>query len=426
MYQLNAGENIFTRLAGMRLLSVMIAVATVVCAYGAARALWPEQTWLPLAVATLVSFQPLFTFYTATLTNAALEILCYAALTWQAIIIMRRGMTWRRGATLGGILTAGLLTKSSFLPALLLVALLLVWDVLRTQTPHSHRRVADRHRTACGAGWLVVRRVSDARQQCAGRYLPHILRPSVRAAAAVSAALSVADALSAVSQSMVGRIWHAGHLHGTAGLHRPEDLDPGRTAGLGLARAARLAYPINSCVPDGTDAGNGADPNAEPDRLLHRAGLSSWRSLAAPSKFRAATSLSPLVAQMLLLVIGWTALLRGRRWVLLALCLGMIALNTYALLGVILPRYYGEQIDVRYEPAGAAVALSADETLTREIADPFTRIDVWLRPIANAPDPHALLMIADDTQKIAAIPIDRSQTDRALPDRAAPARTRSR
>ncbi len=70
---------------------------------------------------------------------------------------------------------------------------------------------------------------------------------------------------------------------------------------------------------------------------------------------------------------------------------------------------------MRYEPAGAAVALSADETLTREIADPFTRIDVWLRPIANAPDPHALLMIADDTQKIAAIPIDRSQLTAPYP-----------
>ncbi len=336
MYQLNAGENIFARLAGMRLLSVMIAVATVVCAYGAARALWPEQTWLPLAVATLVSFQPLFTFYTATLTNAALEILCYAALTWQAIIIMRRGMNWRRGAILGGILTAGLLTKSSFLPAVLLVALLLIWDILRS-----------RSRTHIG-GWLIAIGLPVA---LAGWWYVGFLMRGSSELADIYLTSSVPQSVPLLPY-LLHYPWltrYLPFLNEWWGVFGTRDTFMAQPVYIGL-RILILAA-LLGWVWRGLRGWRTRSTPASPTALTLGMGLILTLSLIAfytaldyqlaqsgsAFKIQGRYFLSPLVAQMLLLVIGWTALLRGRRWMLLALCLGMIALNTYALLGVILP-----------------------------------------------------------------------------------------
>lgn len=91
------------RMMWMRELSVRLDVATVWCAYGAARVLWDDARFA-LLIATLVSFHPLFMFFTSVVNNAAREYLCFGALVWVMAIIARRGMTLRRGVMLGSVL----------------------------------------------------------------------------------------------------------------------------------------------------------------------------------------------------------------------------------------------------------------------------------------------------------------------------------
>ena len=125
------GSSILVRILANRWLSVLLGLVTVTSAYAAGRQLWPGQDRWALLLATLVSFQPMNTFCTAIISNQALEIALFSAVLLTSLYAMRGGMTWRRGLVLGFLVGLGLLTKISFLSVLPLMGLLFVWEAVR-------------------------------------------------------------------------------------------------------------------------------------------------------------------------------------------------------------------------------------------------------------------------------------------------------
>ena len=150
----------------MRLVSVLCGAATVVLTYSAARALLEErqttndetarfvlgpQSFVPLAAAALVAFNPQFLFTSALVTNDALLAALSAAVVWLALRRRATGGLFGYALAMGGLLGLALLTKQS---ALLLVpigfgaVLLAGW---RTGTARLLGALA-----ACGAATLLV------------------------------------------------------------------------------------------------------------------------------------------------------------------------------------------------------------------------------------------------------------------------------
>lgn len=122
-------RSILVRLLAGRWVSVALGVATVALAHVTGRELWPGRPGRALLLATLVSFQPMVTFCTATVGNEAMEIALFSACLVVLLWAVRGGLTARRALTLGALVSVGLLTKISFLSFLLPLGLLLFWRV---------------------------------------------------------------------------------------------------------------------------------------------------------------------------------------------------------------------------------------------------------------------------------------------------------
>jgi hypothetical protein len=106
--------------------------------------------------------------------------------------------------------------------------------------------------------------------------------------------------------------------------------------------------------------------------------------------------LAAVVPQMMLLGIGWAQF--SRRWVLPALLVGMIGLNIYALVGVLVPRYYGEQIVANFPPGDAGESLGAGVVARRTLSvDPaLSRVDVWLSRSDDKRTSDTMFMLRGD------------------------------
>ena len=137
----------------LRLAGVLLVAATVVCAYGAARELFPHERSFAFATGLLVALQPMFVFTGSAVSNDALANLIGAGLCWGVLRAMRCGMTRRRLATLLTLGALGVLTKRTVLPVLLALGLVsyvvLLVRLLRTQW---HRRA----RIAAGSALLLL------------------------------------------------------------------------------------------------------------------------------------------------------------------------------------------------------------------------------------------------------------------------------
>jgi glycosyltransferase involved in cell wall biosynthesis len=423
VHQLAQAPNALVRLAWMRLLSVLMGVLAVAFTYQTVRVIWPDRGWLALATATLVSFQPMFTFMTATVNNGALEILSYAALAWSLAIIARHGMTSQRGLLLGGILTVGLLTRSSFLTALPLVGGLLLWEAWK------------KRRLCHWLGWLMAFALPLV---LAGWWYAHFLSSGGTDMVSVYTRTVVNTSDTPLLPYLLRYPWlthYRDFLHDWWG--RFGWGDTAYPDALYIALEILTLYAALGWVWIGitrwrrrrTSQTTNVDSNLALTLMLGIGATVGLIAFYTALDYRMALVgkifyiqgryfLSPLAAQMLLLVVGWTALRQGRRWVLLILCLGMMALNTYALAGVVIPRYYGGQIETRAEPAGQTVILSAGKSLTREVVletDRLTRLDVWLKPLAAAPKPRAEIIVNDGEHEIAHFTIDRSQMTAPYP-----------
>jgi 4-amino-4-deoxy-L-arabinose transferase-like glycosyltransferase len=129
-YSIGRGAEISTRLLLMRLLSALIAGATVLFTFLFVREVLPSTPWAWTVGALAVAFQPVFGFISAGISNETMVYALGAAALYMVARCFRRGLTPATGAALGGVVLAGLLTKSSFLgllPGIALGLLLMIW-----------------------------------------------------------------------------------------------------------------------------------------------------------------------------------------------------------------------------------------------------------------------------------------------------------
>jgi hypothetical protein len=124
-------SDILAQMALLRLLSVALGLATVAAAYLAARTLLPADRFTPLAIATLVSFQPMITVNSSTVSNHALEIFLFTLALWLVIRAVRYGLSWPGALALGLAVGLGVLTRIGFLAVLPPLGLLALWDIFR-------------------------------------------------------------------------------------------------------------------------------------------------------------------------------------------------------------------------------------------------------------------------------------------------------
>ncbi len=343
------GTSILVRLLACRWLSVVLGLATVALAYGAGRELWPSRPGRALSLATLVSFQPMLTFCTAIVNNEALEITLFSACLLFSLQAIRRGLNGARGLTLGALTGLGLLTKISFLSILPLMGLLFARDAL----------LGWRRR----AGW-----------QALGSWIWVALVPALLAGWwYAEAVLSGGDTL---IQSFTARpnrpavdllpyLLHYGWLT----IYRPllytywgdfgwlDTPLPGSlwtllewatviaawTTGWWLVRRFVTRH---ACAKENTPAFAvfflGCATLAVITFYIYL-DFRSMRDLGQPFGIQGRYYLSPIIGQMVWLGIGFVAPVPARlRRVWMGLVgAGIIALNLYALFGVIAPRYYG-------------------------------------------------------------------------------------
>jgi 4-amino-4-deoxy-L-arabinose transferase-like glycosyltransferase len=127
-YRLSPSTGILDRLALMRLVSALLAAATVLCVYLFVRELLPGTPWAWTVGALAVAFQPTFMFVAAGVQGDNLLFVASAAVLLVLARAFRRGLTVRRGVLLGVATTAGVLGKLTFLafvPGIALALLLL-------------------------------------------------------------------------------------------------------------------------------------------------------------------------------------------------------------------------------------------------------------------------------------------------------------
>jgi Predicted membrane protein (DUF2142) len=129
-YWLSPSHEILTRLAFMRLLSALMAAATVLVVFLFLRELMPGSPWAWTVGALAVAFQPTFDFIAAGVQGDNLLFLT-ASLTFLVLLrAYRRGLTTRRAVAIGAVVAAGVLAKLTFiafLPGIALALLLLAW-----------------------------------------------------------------------------------------------------------------------------------------------------------------------------------------------------------------------------------------------------------------------------------------------------------
>ena len=123
--------DLFVRLSFTRMISVFLAVATVWASFLLSRSIFPKRTLLSIATASLVSFQPMFTFVTAGVNNDNLLNLLTTVLLWLLVDSLRKGMTATRNLAMFITLALGFYTKQLIYPFIPLPLLVVIYDYLK-------------------------------------------------------------------------------------------------------------------------------------------------------------------------------------------------------------------------------------------------------------------------------------------------------
>jgi predicted membrane protein DUF2142 len=160
-YLAASGGNSLDQLFAMRVLSVLLGGLTVALVFLFLRELLPRVPWAWTVGALAVAFQPLFGFMTGTVNNDALLWPICAAVFLALARSFRRGLTVKRGAAIGGLVAAGVLTKGSMfglLPGIGVALLLMIWRAPREQRRRAllAAGVAASVALVPIAGWIVA------------------------------------------------------------------------------------------------------------------------------------------------------------------------------------------------------------------------------------------------------------------------------
>jgi hypothetical protein len=122
--------NLFVRLALTRFISVIFAALTVWAAFLLAKSIFKKNLLLSLAVASMVSFQPMFSFLSSGVNNDNLLNLLSTLLLWLMIDAIRNGLTIKKSILMGGFLGLGIFTKQLIYPFIPLLLFLILYETL--------------------------------------------------------------------------------------------------------------------------------------------------------------------------------------------------------------------------------------------------------------------------------------------------------
>ncbi|MDP9071714.1 MAG: DUF2142 domain-containing protein [Actinomycetota bacterium] len=134
------GTNTVDALYAMRLVSALLGAVTVALVFLFLREVLPGAPWAWTVGALAVAFQPVFNFMSGGVNNDNLLYTASAGLLFLLARAFRRGLTLRRGVSMGAIVTVGFLAKPTMLgllPGTALGIALLVW-----RAPRERRRAA--------------------------------------------------------------------------------------------------------------------------------------------------------------------------------------------------------------------------------------------------------------------------------------------
>ncbi|MGD2104396.1 MAG: DUF2142 domain-containing protein, partial [Anaerolineae bacterium] len=110
----------------VRWLSLLMGGGVILCVHGIVRELLPSRRRLALMTASLVAFNPMFLFTSASVHDDALANLVAAAILYTTARLLKRGPSMRRAMALGALLGIALLTKLTCLLIVPSVALALL------------------------------------------------------------------------------------------------------------------------------------------------------------------------------------------------------------------------------------------------------------------------------------------------------------
>jgi hypothetical protein len=121
----------------VRLLSVLMGVATVLCTYAIVARLFPRQGWLAVAAAALNAFTPQFLFISASVNNDVLATLLAAVCLLLVVGIVQDGPSMGMSLALGIVIGLAGLTKLNALVLIPLTGLVLLLAAWRRGNWHS-------------------------------------------------------------------------------------------------------------------------------------------------------------------------------------------------------------------------------------------------------------------------------------------------
>jgi hypothetical protein len=141
-------------LKAVRLLAVAFGALGVLLVALLARELVPGRPQIAVAATAPLAVLPAFTHFSGILYNDALGVATATGTLLAAVVLIRRGLTWRRLAILAAVASAAALTRSSGLALAALAAVAAAAAaLLERDTPHSLWR---RLLRGAGAGALVI------------------------------------------------------------------------------------------------------------------------------------------------------------------------------------------------------------------------------------------------------------------------------
>jgi len=126
-------QDLITRVNLSRFISILLSTLTVYLAFQIGIALLPGQHLFAFSLATLTSFQPMFSFVSSGVNNDNLINLIGALLLYISCQIITSGLTLPLGLAAGATIGLGILTKPLIYPLIPGVGLALLFDWYRTK-----------------------------------------------------------------------------------------------------------------------------------------------------------------------------------------------------------------------------------------------------------------------------------------------------
>lgn len=151
-YAVFRGGSILTELLVMRMVSALLCGLTALFIFLFLRELLPRHPVAAAAGALVCGFQPVFGFIGSGVNADSGLFAACAALFWASAVVLRRGLTVRRGAVLGATLAVGLLIKPLFVGLIPAGLAALALGALRLEAPWIERA----RRLAVGLAVAVV------------------------------------------------------------------------------------------------------------------------------------------------------------------------------------------------------------------------------------------------------------------------------